>query len=131
MALLLDTHVLLWWLIGSRRLGNRARAAIADPSSLVYVSAVCGWEIAVKRASGKLPVPPNVATWLPTEMASSGFLALPVTLDHAVAVEHLPPHHRDPFDRLLISQALFERLVLVTSDAAIPPYGVPLLDASR
>ena len=131
MKLLLDTHVLLWWLIGSRRLGKGARQAIGDPINVVFVSAVSAWEVAIKRALAKLPVPPNVATWLPVEMAANGFLALPITVAHATAVEHLPPHHRDPFDRLLIAQAHAEQLTLVTSDLAMSPYGALLLDASR
>lgn len=131
MGLLLDTHVLLWWLIGSPRLGRGAREAIADPSNAVYVSAVCAWEVAIKRAQGKLPVPPNVAAWLPAEMAANDFLTIPIAVDHAAAVEHLPLHHRDPFDRLLIAQAQTEHLTLVTSDAAISRYDVARLDASR
>jgi PIN domain nuclease of toxin-antitoxin system len=118
--LLLDTHALLWSLIGSRRLGSVARDAIEDPDNDVYVSPVSAWEIAVKRASGKLPVPPNVASWLPAELAASGFMDLPMTIPHALAVEALPPHHRDPFDRLLVAQARSEGLTLVTSDASTP-----------
>ena len=131
MRLLLDTHVLLWWLIGSDRLGGNAREAIADLANTVYVSAASIWEIAIKRAQGKLPVPPDVSTWLPAEMTAYSFLAVPITVDHAAAVEHLPPHHRDPFDRLLIAQAQAEQLTLVTSDAAISRYDVALLDAAR
>ena len=127
MRLLLDTNALLWWLIESQRLGKDARRAIAHPSSAVYVSAVTAWEVAIKRALGRLPVPPNVAAWLPTELSANGFRTLPVTVDHAAAVEHLPLYHRDPFDRLLIGQARLEGLTIVTGDRAMERYPVPIL----
>jgi PIN domain nuclease of toxin-antitoxin system len=82
---------------------------------------------AAKRALGKLPVPPNIATWLPIELASNGFLVLPITIEHATAVEQLPLHHSDPFDRLLIAQARLEALTIVTGGRILERYSVPVL----
>ena len=127
MRFLLDTNALLWWLIGSLRLGSDARRAIADPRSTIYVSAVSAWEVAIKRSLGRLPVPANVAAWLPTELAVNGFRTLPITVEHATAVEHLPLYHRDPFDRLLIAQAQLEALTIVTGDRTLERYAVPVL----
>lgn len=129
MTLLLDTHVLLWWLQDSRRLGKRARAAIEQPGSLVFVSAASAWEIAIKMALGRLDLgePPEVC--LPRELERSAFEPLAVTVEHAAAVAGLPALHSDPFDRLLVAQARAEGLQLVTGDDAIRRYQVRTLDA--
>ncbi|MGH9113000.1 MAG: type II toxin-antitoxin system VapC family toxin [Acidimicrobiales bacterium] len=127
MSLLLDTHVLLWWLADDRRLVAAARDAIADPSTAVYVSAASAWEIAVKRALGKLKAPPDLAS----AVAESGFDALAIAFDHAVAAGDLPRHHDDPFDRMLVAQAQAEHLTLATADHRIDPYDVPILAAGR
>lgn len=127
MRLLLDTNALLWWFENSSRLRSEPRAAIEDPANHVFVSAASAWEIAVKVSIRKLPAPPNVAAWLPGQLESNGFVSLSVTLAHAVAVEMLPYHHRDPFDRLLIAQALAEQFTIVTGDAAFARYNVPLI----
>ena len=127
MNLLLDTHVLLWWLGDPDRLTAFARKAIADPRNSVYVSATSAWEIAIKIATGKLSVPPNAHSWLPQAVRASQFTPLPITIEHALGVEHLPRHHADPFDRLLVSQAVAERLTVVTADSQMEPYGVPLM----
>jgi PIN domain nuclease of toxin-antitoxin system len=126
--LLLDTHALLWWLGEPERLRPEAREAIAAPRALVYVSAASAWEIAIKLGLGKLVVPPDVRTWLPDALAATRFTPLPVTIEHALGVEQLPSHHADPFDRLLIAQALAEQLTLVTRDPSFRPYGAPLLN---
>ncbi len=127
MNLLLDTHALLWWLGDPERLSEAARQAIAAPHTAVYVSAASAWEIAIKTALGRLAVPSNTRDWLPQALVANRFTPLPITVDHALGVEHLPPHHADPFDRLLIAQALADDLTLVTSDPLLAPYGVPLL----
>lgn len=124
MRLLLDTHVLLWWLADAPELEARARAAIADAANLVYVSAVSVWEIEIKRALGKLRVP---ADWAKS-LNEGAFRRLPVTWEHALRVARLPPIHRDPFDRLLVAQAHVERLTLVTGDATVRRYGVSRFD---
>lgn len=125
MRLLLDTHAFLWWLADDRKLGARARAAIADPASEVHVSAASAWEIAVKRAAGKLRAPGNIREWI----ERSAFADLPITVEHAVAAAELPRHHGDPFDRMLVAQARLESLTLVAHDAELELYDVPLLAA--
>ena len=127
MNLLLDTHVLLWWLGDVDQLRAPTRRAIADPRNTVYVSAASAWEIAIKVALGKLTVPPDAQRWLPEAVRDSHFSPLPITIEHATGVEHLPRHHADPFDRLLLAQATAEQLTLVTADPLMEPYGVPLL----
>ena len=125
MRLLLDTSTLLWWLDDDRKLGAAARAAIASPDNEVYVSAASAWEISVKRASGKLDAPFDVADAL----ERSFFIELPIEVAHAMAAGELPSHHKDPFDRMLVAQARVEGLTLVAHDAGIARYDVELLDA--
>jgi Uncharacterized protein conserved in bacteria len=124
--LLLDTHVLLWWLGELPRLGPAARAAIASPASEVHVSAVSAGEIALKKAFGKLTAPDD----LHEQVVDSGFTELQLTIRHGLAMGGLPVHHKDPFDRLLIAQARVEGLTLVTADRAMSDYDVPILAAS-
>lgn len=116
--LLLDTHVVLWVLAGSPRLKPGARSLI-EQADAVFVSAASVWELAIKLRLGKisLDLPGFLAA-----LAPSGFDVLPVTVAHAAGVAQLPPHHQDPFDRLLVSQALSEPLRLLTADAALAPY---------
>jgi PIN domain nuclease of toxin-antitoxin system len=123
MRLLLDTHVLLWWLDDAPNLLPTVREAISEPRNRVYVSAVSGWEIVVKRSLGKLDIPEDWAEVLLEEP----FLRLPITWEHAIEVGRLPDLHRDPFDRLLLAQAQKEDLVLVTHDEAILQYPVRTL----
>lgn len=126
MRLLLDTHAFLWWLSDDPRLGPKAREAIAKPENFVFVSAASVWEIAVKRASGKLVAPGDIAEWI----EQSSFGDLPIEVEHANASAELPGHHNDPFDRLLIAQAQLEGLTLLARDDRIDKYGVNVLDAS-
>ena len=125
MRLLLDTSTLLWWLDDDKKLGAAARAAIADPENEVFVSAASAWEISVKRASRKLDAPFDIASAL----ARNHFAELPIEVAHAVAAGELPPHHRDPFDRMLVAQAQIDDLAIVADDAEIAKYDVTLLDA--
>ena len=118
--LLLDTHALLWWLSEPQRLNGRAYRAIADAVNEIFVSAVSGWEIAIKRALGKLQAPED----LETSIREQGFTPLSLTFFHAEQAGALPPHHGDPFDRMLVAQAQAEALILVTRDARIPLYGI-------
>ncbi len=120
MTLLLDTHVLLWWLADDHRLTPAMREAIADPSTRVAVSAVSAWEVAIKGALGKLAVPDD----LPDQIERHGFDALPVTVEDGLAAGGLPRHHEDPFDRMLIAQAVRRRFVLVTADRRFADYDV-------
>lgn len=126
MRLLLDSHVLIWWMVDDRALGSRARAAITEADQ-VLVSAVTPWELGIERAIGKIEFPHDLAT----TVGELGFEPLPIRIEHAELAPALPPHHRDPFDRMLVAQATVERLTLMTADAALEPYGIELLDARR
>ena len=119
MKLLLDTHLLLWWLGGSRSLPKSARAVIADPATTVFVSAVSLWEIWLKQSLGKLRLPADFKE----RLAEEPFESLPLTAAHAREVARLPWHHRDPFDRMLIAQATVAGLRLATADGEIQRYG--------
>ncbi len=131
MNLLIDTHVLLWWLADDRRLGRGAAAAIAEPRNIVWVSAASAWEIAIKAALGRLDLGEPPEECLPREIEDGGMRPLPITVPHALAVRTLPHHHADPFDRLLIAQAVVDGLQIVTADSAFTAYGVALLAADR
>jgi PIN domain nuclease of toxin-antitoxin system len=121
--LLLDTHAALWWLSDDSRFGSNAARLLDDATNQVLLSAAVVWEVAIKRSLGKLEAPGELA---PT-LLSAGAVPLPVTLEHAAAVEALPWHHRDPFGRLLIAQALIEGAGLISHDAPLSSYGVPLI----
>lgn len=121
--LLVDTHALLWWRGDHRRLSARAYEAIGDPDVPLFFSAASIWEIAIKRAQGKLDVPVD----LHDTMERRGFIELPVRSRHAVIAGALPAHHRDPFDRMLVAQAQSEGLTVVSGDPRIAAYDVPVL----
>jgi PIN domain nuclease of toxin-antitoxin system len=123
MNLLLDTHILLWWLADDLRLGDSIRDAIVDPSTRVLISAASVWEIGIKQSIGKLTVPESILLIIEGE----GFEELPITARHAELAARLPAHHRDPFDRMLIAQAVLEGLILVTSDRQIEAYDLALM----
>lgn len=123
--LLLDTQAFLWALSNVPKLNETARTRIADPLNEVFVSAITGWEITVKRATGRITAPDNLGTVI----EDRGFTHLPLTFQHAEQAGNLPMHHRDPFDRFLVAQAQLEGLVLVTRDAHIRLYDVPTLAA--
>jgi len=125
MNLLLDTHVLLWWLDASPSLSQTAGEAISDVSNLVFVSAAVVWEIRIKQGLGKIIIPRDFRRVLEQQP----FEKLPVTVDHAHAVGGLPSHHRDPFDRILIAQAKVEGLTIATHDSIFHQYDVPILEA--
>jgi PIN domain nuclease of toxin-antitoxin system len=124
-------QALLWWRQGNRRLGPRARAAIARQATAVRVSAASAWEIAIKSHTGRLTLREPLQAWIAAAIDDSGFDVLDVTLDHAVHAAGLPHHHPDPFDRMLIAQAQLEHLTIVTSDTAFDAYDVAVLDARR
>ena len=123
MNLLLDTHALIWFVAGDRRLGRAARAAMEQEQARLFISAASVWEMAIKAARGRLALPFSVARYL-ADRIEEGYSVLRVDGSHAAAVEHLPFHHHDPFDRLLIAQALSERLPVITRDRAFKKYGV-------
>jgi len=120
MKLLLDTHVFLWLLAEPDRIGGKTRRALEDPTNAVFVSAVSGWEIELKRALGKLHAPAD----LDQSLKTLRFTELPLHLRHMRELPRLPDRHRDPFDRMLIAQARADNLILVTHDRAIIGYPV-------
>lgn len=121
LRLLLDTHVFLWWRADDRRVRHTVRETVAA-ADVVFVSAATAWEAAIKAALGRLKIPDTIEAGL----LASGFERLPISFAHAEAAGRLPPHHADPFDRMLIAQAWLEGLTLVTHDRQFAPYGVEI-----
>ena len=124
MNLLLDTHAVLWFVAGAAELRSAARDAI-ETADRTYVSSASIWELAVKQARGRLLAPDN----LPGRLLELGFIELALGWEHARVAGELPLHHRDPFDRMLVAQAIVERLTIVTRDDMIGRYGVPVIAA--
>ncbi|MBI5510860.1 MAG: type II toxin-antitoxin system VapC family toxin [Deltaproteobacteria bacterium] len=124
MNYLLDTHALIWALQEPKKLGKGARGALESGQNVVWVSAASAWEIAIKAGYGKIRFP---LAALPEALGDAGFVELAVNLRHTIVVKDLPPIHRDPFDRLLVAQALEEGLVLITHDEALSAYQVRTL----
>ncbi|MFB8028188.1 type II toxin-antitoxin system VapC family toxin [Streptomyces sp. NPDC056465] len=124
MRLLLDTHVVLWWLDASPELAEDTRELLRTESD-VYVSAATPWEIAIKQGLGKLEGAPDLAE----RARDMQFRPFPITAEHGVRAGRLPPIHRDPFDRIIVAQAQTEGLTIVTRDKWIPQYDVPVMHA--
>ena len=124
MRLLLDTHAFLWWVINDKRLSQAAMWAIADEDNDVLISAVSAWEIATKHRIGKLPESETLVENMALKIALEGFEELPITVDDAVRAGQLPGHHSDPFDRMLIAQALARNIPLVSNESLFDRYGV-------
>jgi PIN domain nuclease of toxin-antitoxin system len=127
MRYLLDTHVLLWAATAPNRLSDEARALLENGVNDVFVSVVTGWEIAIKQSLAKLELSEPAERWLPQVITQSGFAMVELRMPAALRVRALPFHHRDPFDRLLIAQALEENFTVITHDQAFCAYGVSLL----
>jgi PIN domain nuclease of toxin-antitoxin system len=126
-TLLLDTQAMLWFLWDDSQLSRDAEVAIEDSSNRKLVSVASCWEIAIKSGLGKLYLGEPSSTFLPREIARNNFELLGITLEHATTVERLPLHHRDPFDRLLIAQAMVENLQVIGADPSFDAYGVKRL----
>ena len=124
MRVLLDTHAFLWWIADSRRLSSAAYAVIVDSSNTVFVSAATAWEIATKCRLGKLPEADAMAYDMVNTIALQGFSQLPITVEHGNRAGSLAGPRRDPFDRILIAQAMTENLALVSNDTLFDRYGV-------
>jgi PIN domain nuclease of toxin-antitoxin system len=125
--LLLDTHAFLWWVEGTPALGRRARAAVANPDNEVCFSIVSCWELATKLSLGKLRLTQRLDRFIPEQLTLNGFSLFAVELRHVVGVADLPFHHRDPFDRLLVAQALQGPLAIVSTDRVFRRYGVTVI----
>lgn len=125
MKLLLDTHVLLWWLANNSTLSELAKISISNPDNLIFVSAASAWEIAIKKSIGKLEAPDD----LTQQIERKDFLPLPIVIDHALGVGKLPWHHQDPFDRIMIAQAQAEGMQIVTRDRKFALYSARIIAA--
>jgi PIN domain nuclease of toxin-antitoxin system len=125
LRLLLDTHVMLWAISDPERLSVQARSAIASEENEVFVSVISPWEIAIKKSRNRIETPDD----LDRGLESSRFKLLPVLLRHTKAIESMPHHHRDPFDRMLVAQAIVDGMTLVTADRKLTRYAVALLPA--
>lgn len=124
MRLLLDTHALIWAVEQPAKLGPAAHKVLQDPANDILVSAGTIWEIAIKAGLNKLNLSQPFRIWIDRVIADLGAVVLPITVDHAEILATLPHHHRDPFDRLLVGQALAEQIPIVSADAALDPYGM-------
>lgn len=122
-SLLLDSHALLWWQEDDPRLGANARKAVEQPNTALYFSAASVWELAIKRAQQKLELPDSLLEVL----ADEGFVEIAISAADGLRAGSLPPHHKDPFDRMIVAQAQSEGLTVVTRDERIAAYGVPVL----
>jgi PIN domain nuclease of toxin-antitoxin system len=129
LRILLDTQAWLWMQASPQRFAPDALELVADARSALHLSAASSWEIAIKYALGRLPLPVPPWEYVPDRMATSAVVPLPIEHSHALEVSRLPAHHRDPFDRLLIAQARIEGLAILTSDPAFTPYGVEVMAA--
>lgn len=127
MRILLDTHVFLWYISADPKLPTAYRAAIQDPTNEIFLSVASVWEAVIKSQLGKLPLPAPPADYLPQQREAHGITALPIDEGAMSALASLPPLHRDPFDRLLVAQAIQHGLTIATVDADIISYLVPVL----
>jgi PIN domain nuclease of toxin-antitoxin system len=124
MRLLLDTHTFLWWVTDDPALSEKARRLLSDPLNEVFFSAASGWEITIKMGTGKLHLPEPPDVYIPDRLVRNAFQPLAITIAHTLRIWRLPRLHRDPFDRLLVAQALEENMPLLTTDPLIRAYPV-------
>ncbi|MFA7173847.1 MAG: type II toxin-antitoxin system VapC family toxin [Kiritimatiellia bacterium] len=127
MKYLLDTHCFLWWFTEPERLSANTSAVIRNQKNQIYLSAASSWEISIKHRLGKLPLPIAPFEYVISRMNSCDFAHLPINHQHALLAGSLPLHHHDPFDRMLIAQAVFEKMTLITVDSKIQLYDVDIL----
>jgi PIN domain nuclease of toxin-antitoxin system len=124
MRAILDTHAFLWFIIGDSRPSAAAEQLIEDVRYDLLLSAASVWEIAIKVGQGRLPLPLPIRSFLPRQLAENDITLLPIEVKHALEVAELPAHHRDPFDRMLVAQALTEQVPILSADATLDQYGV-------
>ena len=127
MKALLDTHAFLWWISDDPRLSEKAREIIADGRNELFFSAASGWEISIKAGLGRLEVPEDLQRFISDQLSRNAIQALPIYLSHTLHTGSLPGHHRDPFDRILVSQAILEQIPLLSADPQISHYPVEVL----
>lgn len=127
MRLLLDTHVFIWFVLSPSQLSATALAAIQNPQSRIFLSLVSAWEMGIKSGLGKLSLTQPIEPFIEDQARRNRFEILPITLPHIAAVERLPQHHRDPFDRLLIAQSITEAMPLISADHSFDAYPITLI----
>jgi PIN domain nuclease of toxin-antitoxin system len=127
MRLLLDTHAFLWFVLNDPAISPKARDLIADPDNDLYLSPASHWEIAIKVSIGKYQIPGSFESWVNQQFQINEIGILPIKIAHTAAVIHLPFHHKDPFDRLLLAQSITENMPIVSADRAFDAYGVSRL----
>ncbi|MEH2240363.1 type II toxin-antitoxin system VapC family toxin [Nostoc sp.] len=127
MRLLFDTHTFLWWIIDSSRLSSMVRTNISDSNNELFFSAASAWEIATKAKLGKLILPKIPEQFISEQLLINSIQSLPIDISHAVRVYHLPSHHKDPFDRILVAQSQLENLPILTIDPLISQYDVNVI----
>jgi PIN domain nuclease of toxin-antitoxin system len=127
MKLLLDTHAFLWFVLNDPSLSPIARDLIIDPLNEIFLSPATHWEIAIKISIGKYQLPGPFESWINTQIQTNDFQILPIEVSHTALVTTLPFHHKDPFDRLLISQSLVEKIPIISTDGIFDSYGVSRL----
>ncbi len=127
MKILLDTHIFLWWTVDDPKLSAAVRQALESSDNLVFLSAASVWEIVIKQKLGRVRLPDDPANWLQSYLTQYGLLPLAIEHSHALAIRDLPPKHRDPFDRMLVAQAVTEGMTLATADQAVRQYDVPVI----
>ena len=126
MKLLLDTHTFLWWITDNPQLSKKARELIGDGHNILYWSAASSWEVSIKYALGRMPLPEAPEQFLPAEIGKNRLESLPIIDAHAFQAGQLPHHHRDPFDRMLVAQAQVESLALLSNDQQLNHYDVEI-----
>lgn len=127
MRLLLDTHVFLWWVLDDSQLRPSTVELLGNPDNDILMSSVCGWEISIKASLGRLDLPSPPVDFVPQQLHKNDFGTLPITLYHALEVYSLPPHHQDPFDRMLIAQSRTENIPIISSDSTFGRYDVEVI----
>lgn len=127
MKYLLDTHTFLWWITDDDRLSSRALDVIRDGQNDLFFSAASAWEIAIKSGLDRIRLPEGADHFIPEQLRLNGFRPLTIQLSHALTVEDLPSHHRDPFDRLLVTQSQLEGMPIVSGDDQLADYGVEII----
>ena len=127
MRVLLGTHAFLWWITDDPRLCGRAREVISDGRNELFFSAASGWEIAIKAGPGRLEIPGDLQRFVADQLSRNAIQTLPIYLSHALHISALPGYHRDPFDRILVSQALLEKMPLLSADPQVARYPVEVV----
>ena len=127
MRILLDTHVFPWWITDSNKLSQKAFSTISDGSNSVYLSAASCWEIAIKERIGKITLPDKAEKFFADNLSINSFISLQVNIPHALNTINLPGIHKDPFDRMLVSQAQLEGMTLLSNDSALARYNIELI----